>query len=154
MKSYHFLGSFFRYEEAAVTYEGKIEMPGDLKKPKPRKGGGGGAPPVRKVSVQDMITKIRETFHISDEEALYIREVSEEKLKDQSILQTIAANKTDIIFLENIFKGEVNLGIQDAYAVHNLYEQLFDSRYTDKVAIFDIMAFTVIRKGLELAEAA
>ena len=189
MKSYHFLSSFFSYEEAvkefvafcefigpqlikagsvselmklvratvvekaAVTYEGEVEMPGGLKKPKAQKGGGGGAPPVKKVSVQDMITKIRETFDISDDEALHIREVSEEKLEDESIRQTVAAHKTDLTFLENVFKGQVNSGIQDAYALRALFEQLGDPKYTDRGAIFDIMAYTVIQKGLELEAA-
>ena len=190
VKSYHFLNSFFSYEEemmefvafcefigpqlikagsvselmklvratfvekAAVTFEGEIEMPSGLKKPKPSKGGGGGAPPVKKVSVQDMISKLRETFDISDEEALHIREVSEEKLEDEAILQTVAAHKTDTSFLENVFKNQVNAGIQDAYAVRALFEQLGDPKYTDKGAIFDIMAYTVIQKGLELQQAA
>lgn len=158
VKSYHFLSSFFSYEEAvtefvafcefigpqlikagsvselmklvratvvekaAVTYEGEVEMPDGLKKPKPRKGGG--APPVKKVSVQDMITKIRETFDISDDEALHIREVSEEKLADESILQTVAIHKTDLTYLENVFKGHINTGIQDAYHLRALYEHL------------------------------
>ena len=190
VKSYHFLSSFFSYEEdvrefvafcefigpqlikagsvselmklvratfvekAAVTFEGEVEMPGGLKKPKPSKGGGGGNSPVKKVSVQDMITKIRETFDISDEEALHIREVSEEKLADESILQTVAAHKTDRTFLENVFKNQVNTGIQDAYALRALFEQLGDPKYTDKGAIFDIMAYTVIQKGLEIDAAA
>lgn len=188
-KSYHFLSSFFSYEEhvrefvafcdligpqlikagsiselmklvratvvekAAVTYEGEVEMPGGLKKPKASKGGGGGAPPIKKVSVQDIITKIRETFDISEDEALHIREVSEEKLQDESILQTVAAHKTDLAFLENVFKGQINSGIQDAYALRALFEQLGDPKYTDRGAIFDIMAYTVIQKGLELKEA-
>lgn len=140
-------------EKAAVTYEGTVEMPGGLKKPKPRKGGGGGAPP-KKLSVQDMIAKIRETFDISDEEALYIREVSEEKIADESVQQTVAAHKSDEQFLENVFKDQVNGDIQDAYAIRELYEQLGDPKYTDTGAIFDIMAFTVIQKGLELAASA
>ncbi len=190
VKSYHFLSSFFSYEEpvrefvafcefigpqlikagsvselmklvratvvekAAVTYEGEVAMPGGLKKPKPKKGGGGGAPAVKKISVQDMIAKIRETFDISEEEALHIREVSEEKLADESIRQTVVAHKADIAFLESVYKGQINTGIQDAYALRELYEQLGDPKYTDTGAIFDIMAYTVIQKGLELARAA
>ena len=188
VKSYHFLSSFFSYEEsvrefvafcefigpqlikagsvselmklvratvvekAAVTYEGEVEMPGGLKKPKTHKGGGG-APPMQKISVQDMISKIRATFDISDDEALHIREVSEEKLEDESILETVAAHQADINFLETVFKGQVNAGIQDAYVIRSLYEQLVDPKYTDPGAIFDIMAFTVIQKGLEIAAA-
>ena len=140
-------------EKAAVTYEGEVEMPAGLKKPKATHGGGGVAPPVKKISVQDMIAKIRETFDISDEEALHIREVSEEKLEDESIRQTVVAHRTDVGFLESVYKNHVNTGIQEAYALRQLYEQLGDPKYTDKGAIFDIMAYTVIQKGLECAAA-
>jgi type I restriction enzyme R subunit len=190
VKSYHFLSSFFSYEDdvvefvafceyvgpqlikagsiselmkqvratvvekAAVTYEGEVEMPPGQKKPKPRKGRSGGAPPVKKVSVQDMIAKIKESFDITDEEALHIREVSEERIADESVQQTVAAHKEDTSFLETVYKDQVNGDIQDAYAIRELYEQLGDPKYTDKGAIFDIMAHTVIMKGLELAMAA
>ncbi len=190
VKSYHFLSSFFGYEEhipafvafseyvgpqliksgsvselmklvrativekAAVIDQGTVEMPPGTIKRKPRKGGGGGGAPSRKVSVQDMIQKIRDDFEISDEEALYIREVSQERIEDESVQQTVAAHRGDIHFLEGVFKGQVNGQIQDAYALRELYEQLADPKYTDTGAIFDIMAYTVVQKGLELAEAA
>lgn len=141
-------------EKSAVTYEGEVEMPRGLKKPKTTKGRGGGAPPIKKISVQDMIAKIRETYEISDEEALHIREVSEEKVEDESIRQTVIAHKSDLAFLENAFKNQVNSSIQDAYLVRDLFEQLGDPKYTDQGAIFDIMAYTVIQKGLEIACAA
>ena len=141
-------------EKAAVTYEGEIEMPDGQLKPKPRKGVGGGAPPVKKVSVQDMIKKIKDSFDISEEEALHIREVTEEKTSDEAVQQTVAAHKEDSNFLESVYLSQVNSGIQDAYTLRELYEQLGDPKYTDRGAIFDIMAFTVIQKGLELAKAA
>ncbi len=140
-------------EKAAVPYEGEIEMPGGLKKPRAKKGGGGGASPVQKISVQDMISRIRQEFDISEDEALHIREVSEEKFEDESIRQTVVIHKTDTAFLETVYKGQINKDIQDAYALRELYESLGDPKYTGKGAIFDIMAFTVIQKGLELAEA-
>jgi len=140
-------------EKAAVQFEGEFNMPAGLKKPKPSKGGGGGGA-IKKVSVQDMIAKLRETYEISDEEALHIREVSEEKISDESIQQTVVAHKTDESFLEDVFKGQINEEIQDAYTIRALYEQLADPKYTDRGAIFDIMAYTVIQKGLELAESA
>ncbi|MDY7565758.1 hypothetical protein QN400_10350 [Pseudomonas sp. RTC3] len=91
VRTYHFLSSFFNYEEplrvfvafcefigpqfikaesvsermkmvratvverAAVTYEGEVQMPGNLKKPKAKKSGAGGAPLIKKISVRDMI---------------------------------------------------------------------------------------------------
>ena len=56
--------------------------------------------------------------------------------------------------LEGVFKEQVNGQIQDAFALRELYEQLGDPKYTDTGAIFDIMAYTVVQKGLELADAA
>lgn len=139
--------------KSAVSFEGVTEMPGGLKKVKPRKGGRGGAPPVKKVSVQEMLDKIKNEYQISDKEALYIREVSEEKIRDESIQQIAKANQYDKDFLETIFHKQVNGSIQDAYVIRALYDELGDSKYTDQGAIFDIMAYTVIQKGLEQTSA-
>ena len=112
-------------EKAAVTDQGTVNMPAGQTKPKPSKGGGGGGgAPVKKISVQDMIAKIREEFQISEEEALHIREVSEEKIADESVQQTVAAHRADLTFLDTVFRDQVNGGIQDAYALRQLYEQL------------------------------
>jgi type I restriction enzyme R subunit len=140
-------------EKAAVTDQGTVNMPAGQTKPKPSKGGGGGGAPVKKVSVQEMITKIREEFQITEEEALHIREVSEEKIADESVQQTVAAHRADLGFLNTVYRDQINGGIQDAYTLRQLYEQLADPKYTDKTGIFDIMALTVIQKGLELSEA-
>jgi type I restriction enzyme R subunit len=141
-------------EKAAVTDQGTVNMPAGQTKPKPSKGGGGGGgAPVKRVSVQDMIAKIREEFQITEEEALHIREVSEEKIADESVQQTVAAHRADLGFLNTVYRDQINGGIQDAYTLRQLYEQLADPKYTDKTGIFDIMALTVIQKGLELAEA-
>lgn len=99
----------------------------------------------------DMITKIREQFDISETEALRIREVSEEKIADESVQQTVAAHRNDIGFLNKVYRDQINGDIQDAYTLRQLYEG--DPKYTDKAGIFDIMALNVIQKGLEIAEA-
>ena len=140
-------------KRAAVIEQGVVDMPPGMIKPKPKKGGGGGTPP-KKISVQDMIQKIREQFEISEDEVLYIREVSHEKMEDESILQTVAAHRNDLGFLENVFKGQVNGQIQEAYVIRELYERLGDPKYTDAGAIFDIMAHTVVQHGMMEAGAA
>jgi len=127
-------------------------MPPGTIKPKPVKGGGGGQPPPKKVSVQDMINKITEQFEISDEEALYIKEVTQEKVEDESMQQTIDAHKDDAIFLDKVFKEQVNVQIQDAFAVRELYEQLGDPKYTDPGAIFDTMAHLVVQTSLDVVQ--
>ena len=57
-------------------------------------------------------------------------------------------------FLKNVFKNQLNGHIQEAYVARELYEQLADPKYTDNGAIFDIMAYTVVEQGIELAMAA
>jgi type I restriction enzyme, R subunit len=60
--------------KAAVQYQGVITSGGPVKL-KAGKGKKGAGPPPVKVSVQDMITEIQSKFNITDEEALYIRQV-------------------------------------------------------------------------------
>ena len=48
----------------------------------------------------------------------------------------------------------MNGRIQDAFALRELYEQLGDPKYTAAEVIFDIMAYTVIQRGLDLVDAA
>ena len=140
-------------EKSAVTDQGIVAMPPGQTKPKPGRGGNGGGVPAKKISVQDMIAKIREQFQITEEEALHIREVSEEKIADESVQQTVAAHRADLGFLNTAYREQINSDIQDAYTLRQLYEQLADPKYTDRTGIFDFMALTVIQKGLELAEA-
>ena len=66
--------------KAAVEYQGVTTSAGPVKL-KPSKGKKGTGPPPKKVSVQDMIDEIRAKFDITDEEALYIKQVTEEKVR-------------------------------------------------------------------------
>lgn len=68
--------------KAAVEYQG-VERGGGTVKLKPGAGKKGSGPPPKKVSVQDMIAEIQARFAITDEEALYIKQVTEEKAATQ-----------------------------------------------------------------------
>lgn len=105
----------------------------------------------RKVSVQDMIDEIRAKFAISDEEALYIKQVTEAKAADPVIRGTVHAHRDDRIYLEGAYRGQVNGEIQDTYNDLVRYEELADPKYTDTGGIFDIMAITVIQSHLTAA---
>lgn len=137
--------------KASVKYKGEVAAPGVVKLMKGKKGGGG--PPVKKVSVQDMIDAIQRKFTISDEEALYIKEVTEEKMHDEQIQTTIAAHQDDVFYLENTYSGQVNSSIQESYEDKGRYEELADQKYIEPGAIFDMMALTVIYFGLQKAKA-
>ena len=133
--------------KAAVQYQGVITSGGPVKL-KPRKGKKGAGPPPVKVSVQDMITEIQTKFDITDEEALYIRQVTQEKVADPVIRHTVEAHRENQLFLEGPFRGQVNEGIQTTYDERGRYDELSDPKYTDTGGIFDIMAVTVIQSHL------
>lgn len=134
--------------KAAVQYLGEVRGAGPIKL-KSGKGTKGAGPPPKKVSVRDMIAEIRTRFEITDDEALYIKEVTEEKAKDSTIQATVQAHREDRVYLEGPFQGQVNGQIQSAYAERGRYDELADGKYTDPGAIFDIMAVTVIHQNLQ-----
>jgi type I restriction enzyme R subunit len=136
--------------KAAVQFQG-VTTSGGRVRLKPGKGAGGAGPVPVKVSVQDVIAQIRATYDITDEEALYIRQVTEEKIADPVIRTTVQAHRGNVIYLEGAYRGQVNGEIQSAYNAHGRYEELTDHKYTDTGGIFDIMAVTVIQAQLSLA---
>lgn len=137
--------------KAAVEYQG-VEHSGGPVKLKPGKGKKGSGPPPIKISVQDVIAEIRAKFDISDEEALYIKQVTEEKATDLTIRSTVTAHRDDRNYLEGAYRGRVNGEIQTAYEdLPGGYEALSDSRYIGIGGIFDIMAVTVIQHHLSFA---
>jgi len=136
--------------KAAVEYKGEVRSGGSIKL-KPGKSKKGSGPPIKKVSVQDMIAQIQEKFDISDEEALYIKEVTEEKAVDPTIHCTVIAHREDRIFLDGAYRRQVNVEIQQAYDCRGRYEELSDPKYSDTGGIFDIMSVTVIGHHLAVA---
>ncbi|MDQ1273957.1 MAG: type restriction enzyme subunit, partial [Planctomycetota bacterium] len=136
--------------KAAVAYQGVTTSDGPVKL-KPGKSKKGTGPPPKQVSVQDMIAEIRAKFEISDEEALYIKQVTEEKSADLVIRSTVTAHQEDRVYLDGAYRGQVNGEIQQAYDGRGRYEELSDPKYTDTGGIFDIMAVTVIQHHLTFA---
>jgi type I restriction enzyme R subunit len=157
VKSFHFLSCFFTYppeiQEFATfaDYVGGIEKGGGSIKLRLGKGKKGAGPPPVKVSVQDMIAEIRTRFNITDEETLYIRQVTEEKAADPAIRTTVASHREDLLYLEGPYRGQVNGEIQTTYDERGRYDELADPKYTDIGGIFDIMAVTVIQQHLAFA---
>lgn len=133
--------------KAAVEFQGVRTSDGPVKL-KPGKGTKGTGPPIKKVSVQDMIDQIRAQFRISDEEALYIKQVTEQKTADPGIRSTVRTHRDDRMYLEGPYRGQVNGEIQVTYNDLARYEELADPKYTDTGGIFDIMAITVIQTHL------
>ena len=136
--------------KAAVEYQGVMTSAGPVKL-QPDRGTKRAGPPIKKVSVQDMIDEIRATFSISDQEALYIKQVTEQKTADPGIRSTVQTHRDDRMYLEGPYRGQVNGEIQVTYNDLGRYEELADPKYTDTGGIFDIMAITVIHTHLTAA---
>jgi len=136
--------------KAAVQYQGVMTSGGPVKLQPGRKKGGAGPVPV-KATVQDMIADIQAKFQITDDEALYIRQVTEEKIADPAIRATVQVHRGDRTYLEGPYRGQVNGDIQTTYNERGRYDELADAKYTDTGGIFDIMAMTVIQTHLPLA---
>lgn len=135
--------------KAAVEYQGEVRGIAGERKPPPAKGKKGVGPPLKKVSVKDMIDEIRTRFAISDEEALYIKQVTEQKVADPLIRETVQTHRDDRMYLEGAYRGQVNGDIQVVYNDLARYDELADPKYTDTGGIFDIMAITVIHSHLD-----
>ncbi|MCB1931405.1 MAG: type I restriction endonuclease subunit R [Candidatus Accumulibacter sp.] len=136
---------------AAVRYNGEVRSGGEVKL---RRGGGGRKgvpPPLRKVSITEMIDEILGRCTISDDEALFIRQVTEQKAADPTIRSTVQDHRQDLLFLEGAYRRQVNGEIRVAYRHLERYEALADAKYTDTGGIFDIMAVTVIDTHLQAA---
>ena len=136
--------------KAAVQYQGVMTSGGPVKLQPGKSKGGAGPVPV-KVSVQDVIAQIRANYDITDAEALYIKQVTEEKIADPVIRSTVQAHRDDRLYLEGPYRGQVNGEIQTTYDARGRYDELADPKYTDTGGIFDIMAVTVIQHNLSTA---
>lgn len=95
-----------------------------------------------------MIERFRERFQISEEEALVIRQVTEQKVADPSIRVTVLANHGNTIFLQDHYRRQVNESIRGSYFELARLDELTDEKYIEEGAIFDIMAATVIAHHL------
>ena len=136
--------------KASVQYQGVMESAGTVKI-QPGRGKKGAGPVPVKASVQDMIANIQAKYQINDEEALYIKQVTEEKIADPNIRTTVHAHRDDQLYLDGTYRGQVNGEIQGTYNSRGRYDELADPKYTDTGGIFDIMAVTVIQGHLSLA---
>ena len=127
--------------KGAVTYSGKSEN--DNKTPKKPSGGGAGGNGIPTTTIEKALEAIVQKYQISNEEAIFIREVCEEVSKIAEIKQKVTANKENILFLQS-YGPTVQGKVTDSYIERELWGQLDDPIYKDQGGIFSIMSQTVI----------
>ena len=120
------------------------KMPRPPGPPTPR---AGGSPPAQ-VTIAEMIEKVRQKYQISDEEALVIREVMDEKTADEGIKVDVMNHRDNRIYLDETLKSHLNGDIQSAYQARDRWEDMVDPKYNEQGGIFDLMAYTVIQYHL------
>ena len=130
--------------KASVKFQGVRSGNGIVALKPSRKEHGPGVPQ-KKVSVQEMIDEIREKFQITDEEALFIREVTEQKLQDPDVKDAVARNRDDDEYLFGPYRQQVHVQISDIYQESGHYEEIADDKYSGNGGIFDSMATVVIQ---------
>jgi type I restriction enzyme R subunit len=130
--------------KASVQFNGVKSGAGVTALKPSRKGGGLGSPPA-KTTVQDMIREIAAKFKISDEEALFIREVTEQKIQDPEVKDVVDQNKADSDYLFGTYRRQVHEQISDIYQQNGKYAEAGDEKYTADGGIFDSMATIVIQ---------
>jgi type I restriction enzyme R subunit len=134
--------------KAAVEFRGEVRQTGAGVKLRPGSGKKGVGPPLTRSSLREMLDDIRAKYVISDDEALYIKEVTEEKVADPAIRDTVVAHKDDQGFLQGAYRGQVDNQIRISYDSRGRYDELADEKYTGPAGIFHIMAVTVIQTHL------
>ena len=137
--------------KAAVNFLGAIGFTPEEIKKLSRNGGNTPPTPPHKTTIQLALDEIKSRYDISDEEAIIIREVCEEKQADQEILETISHHKDRPIYLNEVVKDKIKKSIKQSYKQRRHFKELMEKHYIDDGAIFDMMAHSVLTYGLAQA---
>lgn len=136
--------------KAAVNFLGTIGFTSEEIKTLSRKSGNATPTPPPKTTIDSAIDEFKTRYSITDEEAIIIRKICEEKQADQEILAKINDHK-DRRILDDTVKNHIKASIKQAYEQRNHFDELYDKNYIDDGAIFDMMVNTVFTHGLEIA---
>lgn len=137
--------------KGAVKFLGEMDFKPERIKKLSGKGGNPVPTPPPKTTVDIAIADIKERYSISDEEALIIREVCEEKQQDKALLADIISNKDRPLFLSDTLKPRIRASIKKAYEDREHFNEVYEDKYIDDGAIFDMMANSVLDFGKSAA---
>lgn len=123
--------------KGAVNYLGETEN--KIAQENPSYGGG----KIPKTTIQQAIDAIELKFQISNEEAIFIREVCEEVSSKEEIQQKVTANRLNTLFLQS-YEPTVQGEVTNSFINRELWDQLENPIYNDQGGIFSIISKTVI----------
>ncbi len=137
--------------KVAVNFLGTIGFtPEEIKKISGKSGNTTPTPP-HKTTIDGAIEELKTRYSITDDEAIIIRKICEEKQADQLLLAEIKDHK-DRRILDNTVKNHIKASIKQAYEKGDHFAELYDKKYIDEGAIFDMMVNTIFTHGIEITQ--
>ncbi len=134
---------YIELSKGAVNLIGETTNPNkNPKKPSGNSNGGGNGIP--KTTIQQAIDNIEQTYQISKEDALIIREVCEEVSEEEEIKTTVLNNHTNSLFLQS-YEPTVRNSVTRKYIKRELWSRIDNPIYKDKGGVFAIMSKAVIQ---------
>lgn len=109
---------------------------------------GEGSPP--RTTIQQALNEILEKYHISEKDAIVIKEICEDVSNNYEIKQKIIDNRDNEIYLKNNAEPKVRTEVKQEYINRDLWDKLEDPIYIQRGGIISLMGKTIIRTVLAM----
>lgn len=131
-------------EKSAVRYNGVISNITVAKDPRPPipPRSGGNVPP--KKSIPEVMQGLKDSFRITEQEAILINQVIEELMTDKFMVKVIWDNRNNKLFLENYF-NTLRQRIINYYLDHDWDDRLIQGPYISPGGIIEYITKAVIQ---------
>ena len=97
-----------------------------------------------KSTIEEAIENIKQQFHISNDEAIVIKEICEEVSEKEEIQIRVSENKDNKLFLDT-YEPTVQSEVKNGYINREMWNKLDEPIYTDKGGIITLMGKTIIK---------
>ncbi len=101
-----------------------------------------------KVSIEDVIEKIRQLFKIDEGDVIIIKEVYAQTMDDKDLIRLISANKENKDLLQQNIAGQIRQMIIETYKQKGQVRMTREPQYKDAGGIFDLLVENIIRHAV------
>ena len=136
-----------KLEKGAVIYQGKFSLEGGEKdgQKKPESNSVIAAK-LPKVTIPDIIEKIKEKYPIADKNAIVIREICTEHIKNENNQKLVKNNLQKPLFLRAFKKGTLRKNIIGSFFDRRIEDRLKKDLYIEEGGIIDLMSSNIVEK--------
>jgi len=138
--------------KGAVKYHGLKTNLSVVKEPKKsgyRSSKGGNE--ISRTTIESALEEIRQKFQITEEDAILIKEISENVTETTSTKEKVLANRNNQIYLKTSAEPKVQGEVKDEYMNRELWRILEDPMYVDKGGIISLIGKAVIKTLIQNA---